>query len=213
MSGGMTEASVQAIYNLRRTDHFEWYLIPLFAFVVYVYMVEVERKSWNILAAGLAYYGLELFWEMLNALLLAFTGRSALWTTPGDSAYLIFVGLTIEISMMFAVAPVIFAKALSSDRSSRVLGIPNRLFCVLAFGFLGLFVETLLNRWGVLIWEYSFWQWPNLGLLCIAYCMSFWFVALVHDMKSMRAKVALTCGIYVVDAISVIVFVHVLDWI
>lgn len=40
---------------------------------------------------------------MFNALVLHWSNRAAMWTTPVDTAYLILVGLTIEISAMFAV--------------------------------------------------------------------------------------------------------------
>jgi len=39
--------------------------------------------------AGLAFYGLEWFMEILNGLWLHSSRYSAVWTTPGDTAYLI----------------------------------------------------------------------------------------------------------------------------
>ena len=53
----LTASAAQALSILRDTSHFQWYLIPLFALVVYVYAVEVERRNWNLVFAGLAFWG------------------------------------------------------------------------------------------------------------------------------------------------------------
>ena len=55
----MAESARQASEILRNTGLFQWYLIPFLAFILYVYAVEVERKRWDIILAGLAFYGLE----------------------------------------------------------------------------------------------------------------------------------------------------------
>ena len=41
----LTESAAQALSILRDTSLFQWYLIPLFAFVVYVYSVEVAEPA------------------------------------------------------------------------------------------------------------------------------------------------------------------------
>ena len=130
----MTDASLEALEILRSPENLQWHLVPLFAFVLYVYFVEVERRNWHVLLASLFYYAAEICWEMLNGLVLHFTEHSAVWTTPGDTAFLIFVGLTIEISIMFAVAGVIYLKSLPEDRGMKVLGMPNRLILPLTWG-------------------------------------------------------------------------------
>src|SRR4030065_2295025 len=106
----MTKASREPLDIQRDKSLFQWYVVPLFAIAVYVYAVEIERRNWSIVLAGLAFFGMDVFNETWNALVLHFTDRSAVWTTPGDTAYLILVGLTIEISFIFAVAGVAFAK-------------------------------------------------------------------------------------------------------
>jgi len=40
-----TDSTVQALNSLRDPSYFQWYIIPLLAFVVYVYAVEIERKK------------------------------------------------------------------------------------------------------------------------------------------------------------------------
>jgi hypothetical protein len=210
----MTESSLQALSTLRDPSHFQWYLIPLLAFVIYVYFVEVERKAWNVVMAGLAFYGLEWFLEILNALWLHFSQYSAVWTAPGDTAYLLTVGLNIEISMMFAVAGVAFAKVLPQDRTIKILGLPNRWLFVIANSVFCVFVEVILNFWDALVWEYSWWNWPNLWLIIIVgYSLYMIFSFWIHDMESMKRKVAIVSAMYAVDIVCLVVFMGVLGWI
>lgn len=210
----MTEASRSALAILRDPSNLQWYLIPLLAFVIYVYAVEVERRNWDVVLAGLAFYGLEWALEIGNGLVLHLTGRSAVWTTPGDTAYLLLIGLTIEISMMFAVAGVVFTKMLPRDPKARILGIPNRwLFIVLNSVFCVL-VEVILNRGGILVWEYPWWNVPNvLLIILIGYMpymiLSFW----VHDHPRMRTKIATVASLYAVDVAALAIFAGGLQWI
>jgi hypothetical protein len=210
----MTEASQQALRILRDASLFQWYLIPLFAFVVYVYAVEVERRNWSAIFAGLAFYGMDLFNETWNALVLHFTDRSAVWTTPGDTAYLIFVGLTIEISAMFAVAGVIFTKMLPADKNLKIVGIPNRWLFAVVNAILCVFVEVLLNRADVLVWEYPWWNFPNIGLIFLLGYLPFMVVSFwVYDMEKIRNKIAAVLVIYAVDLPAIAVFAGLLGWI
>ena len=210
----MTEASQQALKILRDADLFQWYVVPLFALVVYVYAVEVERRNWSIVFAGLAFYGMDLFNETWNALVLHFTDRSAVWTAPGETAYLILVGLTIEISFMFAVAGVTFVKMLPKDKSLKIFGIPNRWFFAVANSILCVFVEVLLNRAGALVWEYPWWDFPNVGLIVLFGYLPFMVVSFwVYDMERIRSKIATVAAIYAVDITAIILFASLLGWI
>ena len=208
-----TQASARALENLRSPSHFGWYLIPILAFIVYVYVVEAERRRWDIFLAGLAFFGFEFAWEVFNALVLHWSGHAAMWSAPADTAYLILVGLTIEIAMMFSVAGIIFTKALPEDKTKKVLRIPNRVLYALAFAVGCVLVETLLNNWGALVWDYSWWRWPNIWLIIVAYFAGFFGITIFHDLKSMKAKVWITVGAYAADLILVILFVWTLKWV
>lgn len=68
-----TESAAQALKILRDGSLFQWYVIPLFAFVVYVYASEIEKKNWSLVFAGLTYWGLDWFNEIWNGLVFHFT--------------------------------------------------------------------------------------------------------------------------------------------
>ena len=209
-----TEAAEQALRNLRSTANFQWFLIPLLAFCFYVYFVEVERKNWNVIMAGLAFWGLEWFLEICNALWLRGSHHAAVWLAPGRSAYLIMVGLTIEISMMFLVAGVILAKSLPADKKMKIRGIPNRWVLIVAYSLLFVFIEVILHFWGVLVWTYWWWNWPFVLLIILIGYMpymifSFW----IHDMPSLKKKIVIVSGVYALDIVLLVVFMGILKWI
>ncbi len=153
-----TESASQALSILRDGSQYQWYVITLFAFVVYVYAVEVERKNWNLIFAGLAFWGMDWFNEIWNSLIFHFTNYAPAWGAPGQTAYLILIGLNIEISFMFAVAGITFGKMLLADKKAKILGIPNRLAIAIGGSGFCVFVEVLLNKIGALTWDYPWWN-------------------------------------------------------
>ena len=58
----------------------QWYVIPLFALVVYVYANEVEKRNWNLVSAGLAFWGTDWFNEIWNSLVQLVTSPRPLGT-------------------------------------------------------------------------------------------------------------------------------------
>src|SRR5512143_3678341 len=90
-----TDASLRAQAILRDGSQFQWYVIPLLALAVYVYAVEIERRNWNLVFAGLALWGMDWFNEIWNALVFHFTQYAALWGAPAKTAFLLLIGLNI----------------------------------------------------------------------------------------------------------------------
>jgi hypothetical protein len=209
-----TESAQQALSILRDGSLFQWYVIPLFAFVVYVYAVEVERRNWNLFFAGLAFWGMDWFNEIWNSLVFHFTNHAPVWGAPGQTAYLILIGLNIEISFMFAVAGITFGKMLLPDKRTKILGIPNRLFFAVAGAAFCVFVEILLNSIGALTWEYPWWSARAPWLIFLIGYLTFFLVSFwVHDMKSIRSKVITVGAIVAVDILAIIIFGFILTWI
>ena len=210
----MTDAAVQALDILRDGSQFKWYVIPLFAFVVYVYAVEIERRNWSLVFAGLAFWGMDWFNEIWNSLVLHFSGFAPVWGAPGKTAYLILVGLNIEICFMFAVAGVVFGKMLPPDPKLKILGIPNRLFLGVANSVFCVIVELWLNSVGALTWDWSWWNARAPLLIVLFGYLHFFLVSYwVHDMKTVRAKAITVGAIFGFDIVCILVFGVALGWI
>jgi hypothetical protein len=179
-----------------------------------VYAVEIERQNWNLVFAGLAFWGMDWFNETWNALVFHFTQHAPVWGAPGDTAYLILIGLNIEICFMFCIAGVTFAKMLPKDKDLRILGIPNRLVMGVVGAAFCVFVEVLLNAVDALTWDYSWW---NVGAPWLIFLMgylpfflvSFW----VHDMESLSRKARIVSALYAFNIAGLIVFGAILGWI
>jgi hypothetical protein len=209
-----TDSALQALAILRDGSQFQWYVIPLFAFVVYVYAVEVERRNWNLVFAGLAFWGMDWFNEIWNALVFHFTNYAPVWGTPGKTAYLILIGLNIEICFMFAIAGIGFGKMLPADKKARILGIPNRLLIAVLGSAFCVFVEVLLNAVGALTWEYSWWNARAPWFIFLIGYLPFFLVSFwVHDMEEVRKKATVVGVIYGVNLVSILVFGVILGWI
>ena len=209
-----TEASRQALQILRDGSQFQWYVIPLFALVVYVYAAEIEKRNWDLVFAGLAYWGMDWFNEIWNSLVFHFTQYAPVWAAPGQTAYLILIGLNIEICFMFAIAGIVFAKMLPADKKMKILGVPNRLFFAIAGSIFTVFVEVLLNAIGALTWDYPWWNVNAPWLIFLLGYLPFFLVSFwVYDMESIK-KQAITVGsILGFDMVCIIIFGVILQWI
>ena len=210
----LTDFTVEAQDMLRDADQFKWYVVTLLVLVLYVYAVEAERRRWDILLAGLAFWLADWINEIANALVLHFTDRAAVWTVTGDTAYLILIGLTIEISLMFAVSGVVYVKTLPLDPRAKMLGLPNRLAIGLVLSCFAVLVEVLLNEAGVFHWEYWWWNVPFvLPIILIGYLWFFLIAAYVYDLPDDRARLRVVGAMAALVATSLILFGPILDWI
>lgn len=208
-----TEAASKALEILRDGSQFQWYVIPLFAFVVYVYAVEVERRNWNLIFAGLTFWGLDWFNEIWNALVFHFTNQAPVWGAPGQTAYLILIGLNIEISFMFAIAGIAFSKMLPPDKRLKILGVPNRLVIAVGGAAFCVFVEVLLNAIGALTWDYAWWSAGAPWLIFLFGYLYFFLVSFwVFDMETIKSKATTVGIIYAVDIAAILIFGLILKW-
>ncbi len=210
----VTDFTLEAQKLLRDDRYFKWYVVTLLVLVLYVYAVEVERRRWDIVLAGLAFWLADWVNEIINALVLHFSDRAALWTVTGDTAYLILIGLTIEISMMFAISGVIYVKTLPPDRDTRILGMPNRLAIALVLSCFAVLVEVLLHAADVFHWEYWWWNVPFvLPIIVFGYLWFFLITAYVYDLPDDRARLRVVGAMAAIVAAALIVFGPLLEWI
>ena len=209
-----TDSAAQAMSILRNPSTFQWYVIPLFALIVYVYAVEVERRNWSLVFAGLAFWGMDWFNEIWNGLVFHFTQYAPVWGAPSKTAYLLLIGLNIEICFMFAIAGVTFSKMLPKDKKLKVLGMPNRLFFAIAGSIFCVLVEQLLHAAGALTWDYSWWNVGAPWLIFLIGYLPFFLVSFwVFDMPTLRQKVITAGSLLGFDLVCLVVFAGILGWI
>ncbi len=210
----MTKAASEALAILRDGSLFQWYIIPLFALTVYVYAAEVERQNWSLVFAGLAFWGMDWFNEIWNGLVFHFTQYAPVWGAPGKTAFLILIGLNIEICFMFAIAGIAFAKMLPAKKRLKILGVPNRLLFAIVNSIFCVIVEIILNSANALTWDYAWWRAGAPWLIFLIGYLPFFLVSFwVFDMKSLRQKITTVGAIYAVDVIALVLFLGVLKWI
>ncbi len=203
------EVTAAALKILRNPATFQWYVIPLLALVVYIYFNEISKRNWKPVAAGLALYSVHWFYEILNALIQHFTGH-ALWTVPTGTAFLLLVGVGVEISLMFSIAGLVFSKILPADPNLKILGLNNRLVLALAnAGFFSLF-EIFLVQTPTFAWVYPWWG--ALPVFLFVYIPFFLAANYAYDWKP-PVQVRFIGTIFAIDAAMLVVFAGVLRWI
>ena len=210
----MAESARQALLILRDPGQLQWYVIPLLTLVAYVYATEVERRNWNVIFAGLTYLGLDVFIEIVNSLIFHFTQFAPAWGTPGSTAYLLLIGMNIEIFFMFSLVGIVMSKFLPEDKNTKVFGVPGRLAVGVGAAALCAGVEVILNIAGVLTWEYPWWNRGPASLIIFGgYFLFFSISFMVHDLQPMGKKIAVVGTIFAVNILCVIVFGFALKWI
>ncbi len=209
----MTEFAQQALAILRDGSQFKWYVIPLLAIVVYIYVNEVDKRNWNVVFAGLAFWGMDWINEIVNSIFFHLNGRAPFWGAPGATAYLILIGLNIEIMFMFSFAGIAWSKMLLPDNRTKILGVPNRWFIAIAGSVFCVFIEVLLNAVNALTWDWSWWDANTPWLLFLFGYFYFFVVAFwVHDMETIKKKATTTGVIWIIALVLVLVFGLGLGW-
>ncbi|MCU0598719.1 MAG: hypothetical protein MUE70_05590 [Desulfobacterales bacterium] len=203
------ELTQKALQILRNPQTFEWYFIPLLAFVVYIYFNEISQKNWKGIAAGLSLYAVHWFYEILNALIQHFSGH-ALWTVPTGTSYLLLIGVGAELSMMFVTAGLILSKILPEDPKLKIVGINNRvLFVVGNAAFFSIF-EIFLATTPAFHWVYPWWG--SFPVFVTVYIPFFAAAVLAYDALP-RNQILWIAAVFLVDAAMMIVFAGLLGWI
>jgi len=166
---------------VRSTANFNWTFITLFAFVVYVYAAEFKRKNYSGIAAGLSLYMVHWLYEIVNAIIGGVSGY-ALWTvSPESTSFIILIGVSWELSMMFSIAGLAMHKLLPEDPKKKIFGINNRiLFAAGNAAFFSLF-EVFLASTPAFIWVYPWWG--TIPVFITTYIPFFLAAFLVPDTK------------------------------
>jgi len=208
-----TEFAQQAQEILRDHSQFQWYVISLLAIVTYIYSSEMYNKCFNAVFAGLAFWGADSINEIINSIFFHLNGRAPLWATPGDTAYLVLIGLNIEIMFMFSIAGIAWSKMLLPEPDTRIMGLPNRWFIALTGSAFCVFVEMLLNRIDALTWDWPWWSASAPWLIfAVGYLWFFLIAFWVHDMNDVKRQTRVVGVLWALVAILVLVFGFGLGW-
>jgi len=141
---------------VRSTANFNWTFIAILAFVVMIYVDEIHKKNYKAIAAALMLYSVHWLYEIANAVICHFSGY-ALWTdSPESTSYILLIGVSWELSMMFAVAG-FTSKLLPADKDMKIFGINNRIVFAIGSAFFFSLVEIFLASTPAFIWVYKWW--------------------------------------------------------
>jgi len=214
-----TVASRRALLGLRDLSMLKWYVVPLLLVVAYIFTKEVKESrgtgNWDAILAALVLLGADFFNETWNGWVFHLSGRSAVWTTPGPTAFRVFVGWNIEIIFGFALFGLIYYHSLLPEKESKILGLPNRWFFAIFFAVLAVVIEVLLNSGHQLVWEYSWWKFTIGGIWLIFFVGYFYWFAFINvmlGMKTKKNKLIFIGAIYAVPIILNVIGLGILRW-
>jgi hypothetical protein len=177
----VTETARGALEILRDGETFDWSTVTLLGLALYVYAVEVERRRWDIVLAGLSFWLMDWFNELVNSAIFHATDRAPLWTVTGDTSFLILIGLNIEICLLFLISGIVFVKQLPPKG--------YRLPLVVAFSSACVAVELFLEWTGYFTWEYWWWNTETFPVIVVFGYMTFFGIAAwVYDMGDDRRR-------------------------
>ncbi len=178
-----------ALLHVRDTSNFDWTFIALLALVVIgCYIPRIRDKKWDSIGAALALYGIHWLCEITNAIICHFAGYGMWHVTPESTTFILLIGVSWELSMMFSIAG-FSIEMMPEDKHAKIFGINNRVFYAIstAIGF-SLFEIFLAGT-------PSFqWVWPFWGAIpvCITVYIPFFFAAVLgYDLKGKAKKIFL----------------------
>ena len=170
---------------VRDPSNFNWSFIAIFAFVVIIYVDEIHKKNYKAIAAALMLYSVHWLYEIANAVICHFAGY-ALWTvSPESTSFILLIGVSWELSMMFAIAG-FTSKLLPADKNLKILGMNNRVAFAIGSAFFFSLVEIFLAWTPAFIWVYPWWG--ALPVFLTTYIPFFLASYLIYDKEPATQK-------------------------
>ena len=170
---------------VRDPSNFNWSFIAIFAFVVIIYVDEIHKKNYKAIAAALMLYSVHWLYEIANAVICHFAGY-ALWTvSPESTSFILLIGVSWELSMMFAIAG-FTSKLLPADKNLKILGMNNRVAFAIGSAFFFSLVEIFLAWTPAFIWVFPWWG--ALPVFLTTYIPFFLASYLIYDKEPATQK-------------------------
>lgn len=172
--------------SVRGTSNFDWTFIFILTVVIYIYGTELKNKNYKGIVAALSLYGVHWLYEIASAIIHSSTGY-ALWTVSQEStSFILLIGVSWELSMMFALAGLVMSKLLPSDPKMKILGMNNRVvFAIGNAAFFAIF-EIFLAGTPAFIWTYPWWG--AIPVFVTTYIPFFLAAFLMYDAKPQTQK-------------------------
>ena len=194
--GDGSDEAMELVRNIRvrSTENFNWTFIFILAVVFYVYWSEIHKKNTEAVCAGLALYGVHWLYEICNAVIGRIAGFP-LWSVSNESTtFILLIGVSWELSMMFALAGIISFKMLPQDRHQRYFakngkhGISCKLAGAIEMALLFALFESFLAGTSnhSFIWVYRWWG--VLPVFITTYIPFFISCNYVPDMKPVNRR-------------------------
>ena len=204
------EATQQALSILRSGENFNFYVIFILVLVLFIYFSEIKKENWNGIAAGMALYMVHWLAEIINALWQPATGH-ALWTIPTGTAFLILIGVGIELSLMFSIAGLATSRLLPDDPEEEIFGFPNkigRIGVALGNAALASFIEIFLVMTPAFVWVHEYW---NALTVFIFVYIPFFFAAVYAYYWDPKKQKLFIGSLAVVNVVLLIIFAGILQ--
>jgi len=208
------EATDMALAILRRGEFFNLYAIFMIVVVLYIYFSEYQKKNYRTIVAGLTLYGIHWFVEIVNAIIQHISGH-ALWTVPSGTAYLIFIGVGIELSLMFAIAGIVQSKLLPEDPKEKMFSIgkfnvPKPLAIAIGNALLASIIEIFLIFTDTFVWV---WEWWNAITVFIFVYIPFFVVSAYSYYWKPKKQRNVILTMIIINVLLVVIFGFILNWI
>ena len=142
---------------VRDTSNFNWTFIFILAVVFFVYWSEMHKKDYKAVFAGLALYGVHWLYEIMNAIIGKASGYP-LWAVSNQSTtFILLIGVSWELSMMFAIAGIISWKMMPKEEEKRTL--KRKIITTASMSLLFALFESFLagTSNGSFLWVYPWW--------------------------------------------------------
>ncbi len=198
---GAVDAAKEAV---RSTANFNWTFIALLAIVLYVYASEFKKKNYGDIVAGLALYSVHWLYEIVNAIICAVSGYPLWAVSPESTSFILLIGVSWELSMMFAIAGIVTHKLLPADPKKKILGINNRWLFAIGNAAVFSLIEIFLASTPAFNWVYPWWG--AIPVFITTYIPFFLAAFLVPDAKPRTQKIFIG-GIFGLDIVLMCVLV------
>ncbi len=143
---------------VRTTDNFNWTFITLLALVIVgIWIPQCKKKNYDGMAAALALYGVHWIYEIANAVICHFTGYALWHVSPESTSFILLVGVSWELSLMFSVAGVMSVGLLPEGKDKKSFGINNRVAFAIGNALFFSVFEIFLASTPAFIWVYKWW--------------------------------------------------------